>query len=291
MPNFFLTLLCILSYTVSYAATPLEEKYPNEDDLIKYLQEDKVDGETGTIEIEPKVVTMNVPKGFQFLDYFKTEYYFKNYFDFDGETVNITQEGILIPSDVNVYVDIDYFYSVYFENDVHLGTNLNDSIKTGLINIYQSYFDDESIKLSWYSDPIASDSTFSLFLPFKIDRSEESELFEVIIISRGNSFIKIQSRTDLSNAPQMIAEKDQIINSFDFLQGSYDDSGNSYDNYLGYLRAERKREIMDQISNSHSHSSGGSGLPRGTFKIIALIILGIGALIRYVSKKSSDSSD
>lgn len=270
--------------------SPLEEKYPNENELIEYLRNDKIKGKTGVVILEEGVVSITVPSGYQFLDQEQTEYYFKNYFDYGGAQVIISEKGLLIPENAKNFIDIDDFYSIYVQDNVHIGTLLNDSIKDGLLNYYQTNTGNDSIRISWYDEPRVSVEHCAQIIPLKQKTPNGERLVEYIIISRDFSFVLVATNVDTKNAEKILAEKDDIVSSFTFHQDYYDEKNIRFDSYLDYLKAERRARIFKTsiFNTSKSHSTR-TKLPRGVLRIIGLFIGVIIVLIRSDNRNDKNN--
>lgn len=282
-----LFIICIINYLCCYGRSPLEEKYPNENELIEFLRNDRIKGKTGVVILEEGVVSITVPSGYQFLDLEQTEYYFKNYFDYGGAQVIISEKGLLIPENAKNFIDIDDFYSIYVQDNVHIGSLLNDSIKDGLLNYYQTNTGNDSIRISWYDEPMVSVEHNAQILPLKQETTNGERLVEYIVISRHFSFVLVATNVDIKNAKKILAENDNIVSSFTFYQDYYDDKNISFDSYLDYLHAKKKERILSYLNSSKSHSTR-SRLPRHFFRIIGLIIAGLIALIRLANRNDKN---
>lgn len=281
-------IICIINYLCCYGRSPLEEKYPNENELIEYLRNDKIKGKTGVVLLEEGVVSITVPSGYQFLDQEQTEYYFKNYFDYGGAQVIISEKGLLIPENAKNFIDIDDFYSIYVQNNVHIGNLLNDSIKDGLLNYYQTNTGNDSIRISWYDEPRVSVEHCAQILPLKQKTPNGERLVEYIIVSSDFSFVLVATNVDGKNAKRILGENDNIVSSFTFYQDYHNEKNISFDSYLDYLYAKRKERAINSIHNTFKSPSTRTKLPRGVLRIIGLVIAGVIALIRLANRNDKN---
>lgn len=286
--KYYLLAICLSMSLFSFGRSPLEEKYPNENELIEYLRNDKIKGKTGVVILEEGVVSITVPSGYQFLDQEQTEYYFKNYFDYGGAQVIISEKGLLIPENAKNFIDIDDFYSIYVQDNVHIGNLINDSIKDGLLNYYQTNTGNDSIRISWYDEPRVSVEHCAQVLPLKQKTPNGERLVEYIIISRDFSFVLVATNVDGKNAKRIFGENDNIVSSFTFYQDYYNEKNISFDSYLDYLYAKRKERAINSIHNTFNSPSTRTKLPRGVLRIIGLVIVGLIALIRLANRNDKN---